>query len=105
MSDDDFAFDSVIPDKGKSKQKSFEVEAQSMSAQELESTMRKEAEYVSSIFGGDVSTLSGLSSLSADRLYEIHCLLTSTSFLSSFDPNHLLYDAMICASLYMALHF
>lgn len=60
--DDDFAFDSVIPDKGKSKQKPFEVEAQSMSAQELEAAMRKEAEYVSNIFGSDVRSLSTLPS-------------------------------------------
>lgn len=56
MSDDDYDnFDTVITDKGKSKQKAFEVEAESMTPKELETAMRKEAEYVAGIFGSDVS--------------------------------------------------
>jgi hypothetical protein len=55
MSDDEYAFDAVITDKGKSKLKAFEVESESLSPKELEGTMRKDAEFVSSIFGADVS--------------------------------------------------
>lgn len=67
MSDDD-PFDTILIDKGKSKLKAYEVESQSLSPKELEGTMRKEAEYVSNIFGADV----GLPS------FALHALATGT---------------------------
>lgn len=58
MSDEEYGFEPVVLDKGKGKQQSTEIEYTSMSPQDLENAMKKEAEYVSGIFGADVSTLS-----------------------------------------------
>jgi len=72
MSDDD-PFDTILMDKGKSKLKAYEVESQSLSPKELEGTMRKEAEYVSNIFGADV----GVPLLCTARFGQLARLLTA----------------------------
>lgn len=51
------AFDTVLPDKGKSTRKAYEVEYEPLSPKKLEESMRKDAEYVSSTFGLDVSSV------------------------------------------------
>ncbi|KAF8320820.1 hypothetical protein DL93DRAFT_2052337 [Clavulina sp. PMI_390] len=52
-----FGFDSVVLDKGKSKLKSYEVEAKAMSAKDLEAAMKHEADEVSDIYGTDTPTV------------------------------------------------
>jgi hypothetical protein len=55
MSDDDgFNFATVIPDKGKSKLRSFEVESSSLSPKDIEIMMMEDAGYIANLFGIDV---------------------------------------------------
>lgn len=100
MSDDDFAFETVMPDKGKAKQKSFDVEAESMSPKDLEATMRKEAEYVASLFGADVSTLS----FSADRPFPYIIMLTHVDILLSDIHWALSFETDYSISVYADQH-
>lgn len=83
MSEDDLDFGALVPDKGKGKaHKSFEVEAESLAPKDLEASMRKDAEYVSGLFGADVSIplSSRIQSISI-RVGTMHCLLTLSDFL------------------------
>lgn len=82
--DDEYAFDTVIMDKGKSKLKAFEVESESLSPKELEGAMREEAEYVSNIFGADVS----VPLCTHSRFGHIACLLTMPLPPSTSSPSN-----------------
>ena len=54
--EDDYNFDADLNAiKGKAKQRAFDVEAESLSVQEIESAMKRDAEHVSGIFGAPVS--------------------------------------------------